>query len=94
MSQISVTFICMLKNLFQWNLPLLQSLVNSVFLYIYLYISLFSFHFLLLFVYSDLDIVIHPPEGDPPATWWDEECDKSLLIGVYKYGEYHYAFPK
>ena len=40
------------------------------------------------FLFSDLDIVIHPPEGDPPATWWDDECDKSLLVGVYKYGEY------
>lgn len=39
------------------------------------------------FFCSDLDIVIHPPEGDPPASWWDEECDKSLLIGVYKYGQ-------
>lgn len=38
----------------------------------------------------DVDIVIHPPEGDPPASWWDEECDKSLLIGVYKYGYEHY----
>ena len=38
-------------------------------------------------VLSDLDIIIYPPEGDPPATWWDEECDKSLLVGVYKYGE-------
>ena len=38
---------------------------------------------------SDLDIVIYPPEGDPPAPWWDEECDKSLLVGVYKYGGYH-----
>ena len=36
---------------------------------------------------SDLNIIIYPPEGDPPATWWDEECDKSLLVGVYKYGE-------
>ncbi|KAL9976050.1 hypothetical protein ACROYT_G013284 [Oculina patagonica] len=39
---------------------------------------------------SDVDIIIYPPEGDPPATWWDEECDKSLLIGVYKYGYEHY----
>ena len=37
-------------------------------------------------VFSDVDIVIYPPEGDPPASWWDEECDKSLLMGVYKYG--------
>lgn len=39
---------------------------------------------------SELDITIYPPEGDPPANWWDEECDKSLLVGVYKYGYEHY----
>ena len=54
--------------------------------------SLFLYSFkpntILSFLLSDLDIVIHPPEGDPPATWWDDECDKSLLVGVYKYGEY------
>lgn len=22
-----------------------------------------------------------------PATWWDADADKSLLIGVHKYGE-------
>ena len=34
------------------------------------------------------DIPIPPPvtEGDPPAKWWDEEADKSLLVGVYKHG--------
>lgn len=34
------------------------------------------------------DISIPPPvsDGDPPASWWDEEADKSLLIGVYKHG--------
>lgn len=25
-------------------------------------------------------------DGDPPSAWWDEECDKSLLIGVFKHG--------
>ena len=24
--------------------------------------------------------------GDAPAFWWDEDCDKSLLIGVNKHG--------
>ncbi|RWS29488.1 chromodomain-helicase-DNA-binding protein 8-like protein, partial [Leptotrombidium deliense] len=34
------------------------------------------------------DITIPSPvaDGDPPCNWWDEECDKSLLIGVYKHG--------
>ncbi|RWS09516.1 Kismet-like protein [Dinothrombium tinctorium] len=34
------------------------------------------------------DIPIPSPvaDGDPPCSWWDEECDKSLLIGVYKHG--------
>ena len=41
----------------------------------------------MFYLASDLDIIIYPPEGDPPATWWDEECDKSLLVGVFKYGE-------
>lgn len=41
----------------------------------------------IIIFFSELDITIYPPEGDPPANWWDEECDKSLLVGVYKYGE-------
>ncbi|XP_064466588.1 chromodomain-helicase-DNA-binding protein 7-like isoform X3 [Ornithodoros turicata] len=34
------------------------------------------------------DIPIPPPtaDGEPPAPWWDEEADKSLLVGVYKHG--------
>lgn len=26
-----------------------------------------------------------------PATWWDAEADKSLLIGVHKHGESAYS---
>lgn len=26
------------------------------------------------------------PDGDPPSSWWNEEADKSLIIGVYKHG--------
>ena len=58
------------------NLPFFEMSCNPV--YWYLVFNL---------VCSGVDIVIHPPEGDPPASWWDEECDKSLLIGVYKYGK-------
>jgi len=37
---------------------------------------------------SAKDIPIPSPdcEGEPPATWWDEEADKSLIIGIYKHG--------
>lgn len=37
---------------------------------------------------SARDIPIPPPvaDGDPPAHWWDEEADKSLVVGVYKHG--------
>ncbi|KAL5021350.1 hypothetical protein ScPMuIL_000505 [Solemya velum] len=29
----------------------------------------------------------HPPfDGERPADWWDEEADKSLLIGAFKHG--------
>lgn len=43
-------------------------------------------HSILFFTSSDLDITIYNPEGDPPADWWDVDCDKSLLVGVFKHG--------
>jgi len=36
---------------------------------------------------SELDITIYPPEGDPPADWWDTDADKSLMVGVFKHGK-------
>ena len=38
--------------------------------------------------YNANDIDFHVPnvQADLPASWWDKEADKSLLIGVYKYG--------
>ena len=30
-------------------------------------------------------------EGDPPAPWWDEEADKSLLVGIFKHGYDRYS---
>ncbi|XP_056009130.1 chromodomain-helicase-DNA-binding protein 8-like isoform X4 [Ostrea edulis] len=35
---------------------------------------------------SEIEIPQADPDGDPPTAWWDEEADKSLLIGVYKHG--------
>jgi len=34
------------------------------------------------------DIPLPPAaaEGEPPSLWWDEECDKCLLIGIFKHG--------
>ncbi|KAJ6220331.1 hypothetical protein RDWZM_006143 [Blomia tropicalis] len=34
----------------------------------------------------EIPIPYSQPDTDPPTTWWDEEADKSLLIGVYKHG--------
>lgn len=31
------------------------------------------------------------PDGDPPAPWWTEVCDKHLLVGVFKHGYERYA---
>ena len=30
-------------------------------------------------------------EGDPPAPWWNEEADKSLLVGIFKHGYDRYS---
>lgn len=34
----------------------------------------------------DIPIPYCKPDGEPPALWWNEEADKSLVIGVYKHG--------
>jgi hypothetical protein len=38
------------------------------------------------------DIIVNLPvtEGDPPIGWWNEDADKSLVIGVYKHGYERY----
>ena len=41
----------------------------------------------LFYCCSELPISVPAAEGDPPVSWWDEDADKSLLIGVYKHGE-------
>jgi superfamily II DNA/RNA helicase len=40
---------------------------------------------------GDLDLTVPPAEGDPPAAWWDEAMDLSLLVGVFKFGYEKYA---
>lgn len=35
---------------------------------------------------SEVDIPPVPVDGDLPAPWWDEEADKSLLVGIFKHG--------
>lgn len=34
----------------------------------------------------DLGIDLPKCEDDPPALWWDDDCDKSLLVGIVKHG--------
>ena len=36
-------------------------------------------------IYRELP-VIPPPCDSPPVSWWDNEADKCLLLGVYKHG--------
>lgn len=35
---------------------------------------------------SEVDLPPVPVDGDLPAPWWDDEADKSLLIGIFKHG--------
>lgn len=35
---------------------------------------------------SEVDIPPVPVDGDLPAHWWDEDADKSLLVGIFKHG--------
>ncbi|XP_013394879.1 chromodomain-helicase-DNA-binding protein 8 isoform X2 [Lingula anatina] len=34
----------------------------------------------------EVDIPAPAADGEPPVYWWDEEADRSLLIGVFKHG--------
>lgn len=36
--------------------------------------------------YSEIDLPSLLVDGELPAPWWDEDADKSLLIGVFKHG--------
>lgn len=35
---------------------------------------------------SEVDLPPVPVDGDLPAQWWDEDADKSLLVGIFKHG--------
>lgn len=35
---------------------------------------------------SEVDLPPVPVDGDLPAPWWDEDADKSLLVGIFKHG--------
>ena len=37
-------------------------------------------------LFSDIDVNLPLTDGDPPIAWWNEDADKSLVIGVYKHG--------
>nr|QVX32607.1 CHD6/7/8/9 [Platynereis dumerilii] len=36
--------------------------------------------------YNQIDIPHPYCDGDPPTYWWDEDADRSLLIGIFKHG--------
>ena len=37
----------------------------------------------------DLGIDLPKCEDEPPALWWDDDCDKSLLVGIVKHGNHN-----
>ena len=34
-----------------------------------------------------MDLEIFEKISDLPASWWNADCDKCLLIGIYKHGK-------
>ena len=40
---------------------------------------------------ADYELDVPVIEGEPPAPWWEEEADKSLLVGIYKHGYDRYS---
>ena len=40
---------------------------------------------------TEYELDVPTIEGDPPAPWWDEEADKSLLVGIFKHGYDRYS---
>ena len=37
-------------------------------------------------LHSDIDIMTPVSDGGKPVWWWDEQADRSLLVGIYKHG--------
>ncbi|KAG8200736.1 hypothetical protein JTE90_022342 [Oedothorax gibbosus] len=35
---------------------------------------------------NEIPLFVPLADGEPPAPWWDQELDKSLLLGIYKHG--------
>lgn len=35
---------------------------------------------------NEVDLLPCAVDGDLPASWWDDEADKSLLVGIFKHG--------
>ena len=40
---------------------------------------------------ADYELDVPVIEGEPPAPWWEEEADKSLLVGIFKHGYDRYS---
>ena len=40
-----------------------------------------------LYNFRHINIPLPAVDIDPPSAWWDDDADKSLLIGVYKHGK-------
>ena len=40
---------------------------------------------------TEYELDVPSIEGDLPAPWWDEEADKSLLVGIFKHGYDRYS---
>ena len=40
---------------------------------------------------TDYELDVPVIEGEPPGPWWDEEADKSLLVGIFKHGYDRYS---
>ena len=37
---------------------------------------------------KEATFIVPVADGETPALWWDEEADKSLVMGVFKHGKF------
>lgn len=44
--------------------------------------------------FSEIDIPPPIQDGEVPCAWWDEDADRSLLIGTHKHGKCNPPPPK